>query len=162
MSQERDVKEKKEVNKIIVQRTSEWANKGREIGLYLNEEKIGTIKDGETKEFHVEPGELLLYAGIDWCRSPIIEFDMNSDQTLVVELSGFNKSKWLFPALLIASVLSWFLSRSDLNFLVITWIIIMPLLFYLLYFVSFGRKKYLQLKIINGAAQLKNSNKTSL
>lgn len=133
------------MSKIVVNRKSEWANKGRKIELYLNGKNIGTIGDGETREFDVEPGLYFLYAKIDWCRSPIEEINIGLDQIQFVELSGFKKSQWLFPVLLIASVFSWFLGGTGLTF--ITLVIIIPLLLYLFYFVTFGRKKYLQLKL---------------
>ena len=54
-----------------MKRKSQWANKMRDIGLYLNGEKIGALDDGETKEFEIEPGLHRLSAKIDWCGSPI-------------------------------------------------------------------------------------------
>ena len=38
------------MTKLIITRTSEWNNKARAIGIYIDGKKVGTINDGETQE----------------------------------------------------------------------------------------------------------------
>ncbi|MGM1057466.1 MAG: hypothetical protein ACQEWG_16390 [Bacteroidota bacterium] len=135
------------MSKIVIKRKSQWANKMRGIGLYLNGEKIGTIDDGETKEFQIEPGLHRLSAKIDWCGSPIEEIKLKQNDVKHVELSGFKKSQWLLPSLLFFAGISLVLSFFDIDTSFITWTILLPLLLYLFYFVTIGRKKYLSLNL---------------
>jgi hypothetical protein len=76
--------------KIIINRSSEYSNNLRSIGIYMNDKKIGDIADGESKEFEVEEGEYRLRAKIDWCRSNPIDVKINHDEILRFNLSGRN------------------------------------------------------------------------
>lgn len=76
--------------KLIINRSSEFANKIRSIEIILNDEKIGEINDGESKEFDVESGNYNLVAKIDWCYSNITSFTIHDDATVRFNLSGRN------------------------------------------------------------------------
>ena len=68
------------MNKLVVSRRSEWANRARKIGLYLNDKKIDTVGNGESKEFTLEPGDYKLKAKIDWCGSQVHHFEIKAIQ----------------------------------------------------------------------------------
>lgn len=133
------------MSKLIVNRRSEWTNRGRKIGLYLNEEKIGTIKNGETKEFQIEPGNYHLKAKIDWCGSQKHRFSIKENNSKVVELTGFPKYKWTLPVLILMQFI--FLGLS--YFIEINQYIMMAfsgsLLMYIFYPITLGRNHYLKL-----------------
>ncbi|KQT33137.1 hypothetical protein ASG22_18125 [Chryseobacterium sp. Leaf405] len=76
------------MTKIIINRSSEFSNLLRSIEIYLGKTKIGELKHGESKEFEVQPGEHQLTAKIDWCRSNIIDFKIENDETLRYNLNG--------------------------------------------------------------------------
>jgi hypothetical protein len=78
------------MTKIIINRSSEFSNLIRSINIYLGKTKIGELKNGESKEFEIEPGEHQLTAKIDWCRSNIIVFKIENGETLRYNLSGRN------------------------------------------------------------------------
>lgn len=82
--------------KLIINRSSEYSNKLRSIGIYLDDKKIGDIADGESKEFEVEEGTHTLRAKIDWCRSNPINLKMNSEEIIRFNLSGRNPFLSLF------------------------------------------------------------------
>ncbi|ANF51816.1 hypothetical protein A0O34_15445 [Chryseobacterium glaciei] len=82
--------------KIIINRSSEYSNKLRSIGIYLDDKKIGDIADGESKEFEVEKGGHTLRAKIDWCRSNPINLKINSEEIVRFNLSGRNPFLALF------------------------------------------------------------------
>lgn len=42
---------------IIINRTSEYLNRLRDYGVYIDGKKVGTIANGETKEFNVSTGQ---------------------------------------------------------------------------------------------------------
>lgn len=82
--------------KLIINRSSEYSNKLRSVGIYLDDKKIGDIADGESKEFEVEEGEHTLRAKIDWCRSNSINLKINSGEIVRFNLSGRNPFLSLF------------------------------------------------------------------
>lgn len=47
------------MSKIRIKRSSEWNNRIRTIGIYINEKKVGIINNGETKEFEVNKGNII-------------------------------------------------------------------------------------------------------
>ena len=130
---------------IKIERNSEWINKARTIGIYMDGEIIGAINDGETKEFMVAYGKHEIYAKIDWCRSPKMEWIATENETTSLKLSSFQYGTWLLPAIL-ATMLLYYLGKYalniDLSFLI--WIIAIGVL-YPLYFITFGKNKYLRL-----------------
>lgn len=70
--------------KIKIHRTSQYSNRFRNIGLYLDGNKIVEIADGKSTEFEVEKGQHNLIAKIDWATSNEINFDVNEEDV------GFN------------------------------------------------------------------------
>jgi hypothetical protein len=129
--------------KIRIERNSEWNNKARAIGIYIDGEKVGTINDGEAQEYEVKNGEHEIYAKIDWCRSPKIALNINENETKTFKLGGFKYGTWILPIIL-GVVLFYYLGtyvlKVDLHFLI--WIIVIGFL-YPLYFITFGKNSYL-------------------
>src|SRR5690606_23717134 len=76
------------MGKLIIERSSEWTNKMLEMGLYLNDSKIGNITDGEIKEIDLEPGEYYLAAKLGIWKSKPFFIEMTSKTVKKVELSG--------------------------------------------------------------------------
>lgn len=64
---------------IKLQRTSEYINRMRDYHILIDGQKVGTIANGETKEFETTNGQHSLIAKIDWCSSP--EINLNIDQS---------------------------------------------------------------------------------
>lgn len=131
--------------KLIIRRTSEWNNRMRSFGIYLNDQKIGTIRNGEIKEFEVEPGIHELKAKIDWCESETIKVEVKADKAKALELTGFKYGKYMMPISLVLCIV-YFAFRETLKinsglFLAI----LSPVLLYLVYIMSFSRKKYLRI-----------------
>ena len=55
--------------KLILSRESQFANKFRSYQVLVDNEVIGEIKDGETKNFDLPLGEHIIELKIDWCLS---------------------------------------------------------------------------------------------
>jgi len=60
---------------IKLKRDSGWADRARAYKVVLDDEVIGSIKNGEEKEFDVHVGRHELFLKIDWCSSNSISFD---------------------------------------------------------------------------------------
>ncbi|MBW8523938.1 YusG family protein [Chryseobacterium chendengshani] len=82
--------------KIIINRSSEFSNILRSIEIFLDNEKIGEIKDGESKEFEIAAGNHALKAKIDWCSSNLINLNIKEEEILRYNLSGRNPFLALF------------------------------------------------------------------
>lgn len=76
------------MSKIVINRSSEFSNKFRKIKIYLEDQKIGEIKDGETKQFDIQPGQYTLTARIDWCKSNDLLVNLEKGETQTFYLSG--------------------------------------------------------------------------
>ena len=110
------------MSKLIITRTSEWNNRAREFGIYIDNEKIGTISNGETQEFDIEPGKHKINGKIDWCKSPIMEFEIVSNESKEIEIGGFKNSKIIMPiglAIMPLFFLIKFLLKIESNLLIL-------------------------------------------
>ena len=133
------------MTKLIIARKSEWANRGRKIGIYLDGKKIGTIESGETREFELQPGEHDLQAKIDWCGSQKYSLNLEEGDTQKIKLSGFPKGKWTLPILAIIQIILLVLNdyiRIN-QYLMLGYSL--ALLLYIAYPITFGRHHYLKL-----------------
>lgn len=138
--------------KIKIERSSEWNNKLREIGIYINGNKAGIINDGETKEFEVDSGHNEIYAKIDWCSSKKLIINTSEDNTTHIKLSGFK-----FGNKLLVIIIGFFALYYSLKYFVgldlgihVIWF---PLILFLYptYYITLGRENYLILKVIQKA-----------
>lgn len=133
--------------KLIIKRKKELINSMRDIELFLDQTLLGTISNGKTEVFDLEPGTYKLKAEIDWCGSGVQEVEIKDGETRIIELSAYKHSNFLLPALLLAGLLGVVLDnlfQPDLSFL--AWIILVPGFLYMLYYISFGKNEYLRLK----------------
>ena len=92
-------------NTLIITRSSEWNNRMRAISIYLDGKKLGTISNGETKSFEVDPGTHQLKARIDWCNSPEIPFIADENEKKYFRLSSSRYANILMPFTLVLLVL---------------------------------------------------------
>lgn len=133
------------MTKIRIERNTEWNNKAREIGIYIDGEKCGTIGSGERQEYEVENGEHEVYAKIDWCRSQKIKLDTIENEITTLKLTGFKYGAWVTP-IIFGIILIYSLGKYaldiDLSFL-IGFAVIGFL--YPMYYITFGKNNYLRL-----------------
>lgn len=134
------------MTKLIITRTSEWNNKAREFGIYLNDKKIGVIDDGEKKEFEIESGVYNINGKIDWCKSQKVEFEINENESKEIKISGY-KYGHLVMRISLAIMLIYFLVRYlfDLNWNFLIYIVAVGFLFPM-YYITFGKNRYLRMR----------------
>jgi hypothetical protein len=137
---------------IKIQRKHEFINLFRDYRLFVDRQKIGSISDGQEKEFNVTSGKHLLVAKIDWCSSTTISFELNDNDTKSFTLSGF-KNKLMrdifsYGVLFLVIVFSLSSSWDYVIFL------IAPIFLIFVYDLTLGRKKYLTLKEIKDNLQI--------
>jgi hypothetical protein len=135
--------------KIRIRRTNEWINKTRQIGVYLDNQKIGTISSGETKEFVIPPGQHKVRAKIDWCGSKDLTCQIHETEIKTLTISGFKYADYsiigFFMPFGIYSFLKIYLN-TDSKLLAITSLCISVALFVgVTYYLTIGRNSYLRI-----------------
>ena len=140
-------KENGKMGKLIIERSSEWNNMARAIGIYIDGRKVGTLAHGQTESFEMMPGKHAIRAKIDWCSSQILEMEFSDKEERTVRLSGFRYGNLILPTLLVLIVVLHVLGRS-LNLGPEHWIWWLPMFTftYPLYFMTLGRRHYLRLE----------------
>lgn len=121
----------------------------RSFKIYLDGQHIADLKDKEIKELSIQEGQHHLSAKIDWCGSKILEFKVAHKDVKIIEITGFVFSKWLMPLAIVTVFIYCFLNAVfQINSLFLG-CLMMAFFGYLLYYISFGRNQYLQIKEIN-------------
>ncbi len=130
--------------RLIVNRKSQWVNRMRSIGLYLDDNKIGTIGNGAIEEYRIEPGNHTLKAKIDWCGSNKHPFTISENETYTVAVEPYKYAN-LLVVIAIVILLAHFLLSSlfDIDFII--WLVI-PFFLINLYYITFGSNRYLVIK----------------
>ncbi len=129
---------------VIIERSNELFNRLRDYGVYIDGEKMGTIANGETKQFELSLGEHTLCCKIDWCSSPELKFNTTEDLIKIFKVGAYRNAKLIMPLTSILLCIFLFLKFSGLNsgYYSLAFISIFLLS---IYFVTIGRKRYLTL-----------------
>jgi hypothetical protein len=86
--------------KLTVSRDSGYADHFRAYSIVVDGKKIGKVRNGETKEFTIEPGSHSIRAKIDWCGSHTLDFTATEDEPLFFHVKSnlrgtdFSKIFW--------------------------------------------------------------------
>ncbi len=137
------------MTKLIITRTSEWNNMARDYGIYLDSKKIGTIANGETKEFDLDSATHKINGKIDWCKSSTIEFKIPENESKEMQIGGFKYGNIIMPiglGITLFFFLIKFLFKIESNFLILLGGVGF---LYPLYYMTFGKNKYLRLTELN-------------
>ncbi|GEO10020.1 hypothetical protein [Segetibacter aerophilus] len=128
---------------VIVNRKTEVLNLARNYGIYIDGKKVGTVANGETKEFNVSPGNHTVLAKIDWCSSPVVSFEVEAEGVKSLTVGGFKHGNWFMSfaplIIILASIVN---VKYGNRYLVLLSI---PVFLLLTYYLTLGRKKYLTL-----------------
>jgi hypothetical protein len=111
------------MGQVVITRSSEWNNRRREIGIYVDGEKLGTVANGDTKTFELPSGPHTIKAKIDWCGSREKEFSISDGQKKYFRLSGWKFGNIVMPATFLIIVLHIILKRvAGIHYLI--WLVI--------------------------------------
>jgi len=128
---------------MVLNRTSEYGNRLRNFGVFVDGKKAGTIANGETKKFNVLSGQHTLVTKIDWCSSPTLVFSIGDNEIKNFKVGGFRNAKWLMPTALIIIILSYIVSFIyEIDYL---FYLVIPFFILIVYYLTIGRKRYLTL-----------------
>jgi hypothetical protein len=127
---------------LILERSSEMNNRLRNYAVYIDGEKMGTIANGETKEYDLPNGEHVIYCKIDWCSSPERTFKMDDDKIKIFKVGGFKNGKIIMPAAGLLVGFSFILKQFGIPSWYFAFLLI-PVFIILVYYLTAGRKKFL-------------------
>lgn len=73
---------------LTIARTSQYTNRFSSIDLYMDNQKFGSIKNGETKTFDIAPGEHSFFAQADWVSSKPVTLTFDAATNKQLELGS--------------------------------------------------------------------------
>jgi|SRR5690606_30348570 len=131
---------------IKIRRSSEYINKMRAIKILVDGKEIGSIANGEAKDFTLTKGQHKIEAKIDWCGSSALSFDINDTETKTFKIESYaQKNKFLNSIYLVLAIaMLHFILVETIDFYY-TGFLLLPSFIYMVYHITFGRKKYLTL-----------------
>lgn len=76
---------------LQIKRSDEYANRFRNIKIFLDGKQLGSIKNAATESFEIPEGRHLLQAKIDWCSSNTITLVIKGGETKIFSMTSFAK-----------------------------------------------------------------------
>jgi len=132
---------------IKIKRSREYTNRMRDYKIFIDGQQVGTISNGETRNFPATTGQHIVAAKIDWCSSPDILIDVKENQANNLKVGGFKDGRFLIPIGLGLIALHLIMSKfADFEY---TIFLVVPIFLFLAYHLTIGRKKYLTIEEIN-------------
>ena len=131
---------------INVQRAQSYTNRWRDYEILIDGEAVGTISPNETKAFNVAKGQHTVTAKIDWCSSPDLIVELDENQTQTIHVGVLKQIDWMMPVSGGIIALH-FLLKIFLGFEYLL-ILIFPVFVFLVYILTFGRKRFLTISEI--------------
>ncbi len=74
--------------KLTIERTSQYTNRFRSIDIYMDNRKLGSISNGETKTFDIADGQHEFFAQADWVTSKPIGLQLDTTASKKLELGS--------------------------------------------------------------------------
>ncbi len=128
---------------IKIQRTNQYINGARDYKIYIDGQKVGTIANGELKQFETTAGEHTVVAKIDWCKSPERLLVIKEGETKEMSVGGFKNSSWIMRIAGGLIAVHFILKATmDVNFGLV---LVIPAFLLIGYYITIGRTKYLSL-----------------
>jgi hypothetical protein len=128
---------------IKIIRTKEYSNLLRNYKIFIDGQSVGTIANGESKEINLTVGQHIVSSKIDWCSSPDILVDIKDNQTKILNVGAFKYGQYIMPIILGLIVLNGIMSNFvDFDYTVF---LVMPMVLFLIYYLTIGRNRYLTL-----------------
>lgn len=131
---------------IKIQRGSGYVDKIRNYKVFINNEKVGVISEGEIKEYNVSPGTHTISTKIDWAGSKDIVVDLKENDVINLKVENYSAKHWLISVYFIAFItLVHVVLFITIDFQY-TSLFFIPILAIMGYYLTLGRNKYLTLK----------------
>lgn len=128
---------------IQITRPGEWQNRIRKYKVYIDKEHVGTLANGETKDFFVSEGAHTVQVKMSWYGSAPYHCNLNEEDIRYLKVRSSAMAKWL-PLVIIPFLLAQFLFKDmDEQYLFFFFV---PILLIVIYMLTLGRNKYLAIE----------------
>ncbi len=131
---------------LNIQRAQSLTNRWRDYEIIIDGKAVGMISPNETKAFNVSKGQHTITAKIDWCSSPDLTVELDENQTQTISVGVLKQLDWMMPVSGGIIALH-FLLKIFFGFEYLL-ILIFPVFVFLVYILTFGRKRYLTISEI--------------
>lgn len=128
---------------IQITRPSELQNRIRKYKVYIDNEQVGVLSNGETKDFFLTEGAHTIQVKMGWYASLPYQCNLGDEDIVYLKVSGSAWTKWIPLALIPLLIVRFLLKDTDERYLLFFFI---PLLLIAIYMLTLGRNKYLVLK----------------
>jgi len=132
--------------RLKIRRTNQYLNRYRSYQIFIDGERAGSIPNGETGSFEINGGKHRIFAQTGFGKSSEILIDIDENEGKELKLGGFKNANVVVPviaAIFILNCLLIYLVGFEFG-KIINWLLILIILF----FIGFGRNRYLTLKEI--------------
>ena len=130
------------MGKVRIHRSNQWYGGVRDYKIFLDNEKIGEVGKGDTKEFTIPDGEHQLFAKLDWFETKEISLNLEKNEVKEINFKSSQKSKLTIPFIFILPFLV-YLTDLRLDLLLILCI---PLALILLYTLTYGKQSFIKIQ----------------
>ncbi len=127
------------MTRLKIHRSNQWYGGVRDYKIFLDNQKIGEVGKGDTKEFTLPEGKHELFAKIDWFETKKVSLNLEKDEEKVIVLKSSQKSKLTIPFILIFTSLV-YLSDLNLEFLLLLFI---PFVLIMIYTLTLGKHTFI-------------------
>ena len=137
--------------KIILERESQFMNRLKSYKVFINDTQQNTIGNGKTEEYQVPAGQNKIVCKVNWCSSNELAISVNPGEKVFLKVSSGVRFFWpVYTILMIAILTRVFINRKQemggmIN--IISLFIISLSALYYLYYITIGRKSYLDLEV---------------
>lgn len=132
---------------LTIVRKKEFINYFRNYRIVIDGKKAGSVGNGQTKVFDIPDGHHTIQAGIDWCASQTKDVKVDADDNVTLYVGGFTHNQHLFTKFVVVLIVDLIL-RYLIQF-EYTRMVFLPFGLVIFYYMTFGRKQYLQLEEIS-------------
>ena len=130
------------MGKVRIHRSNQWYGGVRDYKIFLDNEKIGEVGKGDTKEFTIPDGEHQLFAKLDWFETKKISLNVKKNEVKEINFKNSQKSKLTIPFIFILPFLV-YLTDLRLDLLLLLCI---PLALILLYTLTYGKQSFIKIE----------------
>ena len=137
--------------KITIERPHEWANQTKNIHIFIDDKKVGTIGKGKTMDFDVSPGKHKVLLKSNWLGgSKPLEVDMSDNENRTIKMTSFKYRFIIAPFLVFISFIIYYgvvaIFGLESNFLSN---VLVVLSLYVIFYYLFFRMRYLKLQEVD-------------
>ncbi len=133
---------------LVINRSSDFLNKYKEVKILIDGTSVGIVADGETKVFDIQAGEHTIKAKMDWRGSKEQLFSVQKDGKVIYKLAGFKGRKVIVVLSAIALLSTFILPRESEAYIrtIIMLATLCSVVLFMLYILTVGRNSYLTLE----------------